>query len=64
LCGQLPVRIDKGPKGEPEFRFHVMDGNKEERVYRLIQTVVRRVRVLGETSGKHGSAKPAKPAAK
>ncbi len=44
LCGQLPVRLDKGPKGEPEFRFRVMDGNKEERAYRLIQTVVRRTR--------------------
>ncbi|GAC1633550.1 MAG: hypothetical protein NVS9B14_08480 [Candidatus Acidiferrum sp.] len=44
LCGALPIRIAKDAKGEPEFRFHVMDGNKEERVYRLIQTVVRRVR--------------------
>jgi hypothetical protein len=41
-----------------------MDGNKEERAYRLIQTVVRRVREAGEASGKHGSAKHAKPAAK
>ena len=57
LCGQLPVRIGKGPKGEPEFRFHVMDGNKEERVYRLLQTVVRRIREPGEVPGKHGSAK-------
>src|SRR6266849_1431420 len=31
LCGQLPVRLGKGSKGEPEFRFRVMDGNKEER---------------------------------
>lgn len=44
LCGALPVRVGKGPKGEPEFRFHVMDAAKEERVYRLNQTVVRRVR--------------------
>jgi hypothetical protein len=64
LCGQLPVRVGKGPKGEPEFRFRVMDGNKEERVYRLNQTVVRRVREAGGASGKHGSAKQAKPAAK
>lgn len=48
LCGQLPVRIGKGPKGEPEFRFRVMDGAKEERVYRLNQTVVRRVRGANE----------------
>lgn len=64
LCGQLPVRVGKGPKGEPEFRFRVMDGNKEERVYRLNQTVVRRVREAGGASGKHGSAKQTKPAAK
>src|SRR5215468_351236 len=44
LCGALPIRLTKGPKGEPEFRFKVMDGNREERAYRLIQTVVRRVR--------------------
>lgn len=62
LCGQLPIRLDKGPKGEPEFRFHVLDGNKEERVYRLTQTVVRRVREPGETVGKRGSIKPANPA--
>ena len=48
LCGALPVQLGKGPKGEPEFRFHVMEGAKEERVYRLNQTVVRRVR---ETAG-------------
>ncbi len=64
LCGQLPVRVGKGPKGEPEFRFRVMDGNKEERVYRLNQTVVRRVREAGVASGKHVSPKQAKPAAK
>jgi len=44
LCGALPIRIDAGPKGEPEFKFKLMDGGKEERTYRLIQTVVRRVR--------------------
>jgi hypothetical protein len=64
LCGQLPVRLGKGPKGEPEFRFRVMDGNKDELVYRLNQTVVRRVREPGVSSGKHASAKQAKPAAK
>lgn len=64
LCGQIPIRIGKGPKGEPEFRFRVMEGNKEERVYRLTQTVVRRIREPGEASGKHGPAKQAKPAAK
>jgi hypothetical protein len=44
LCGALPIQIGKSPKGEPEFRFHVTEKDKPERVYRLIQTVVRRVR--------------------
>ncbi|HVS73987.1 MAG TPA: SH3 domain-containing protein [Candidatus Acidoferrales bacterium] len=44
LCGALPILLDKGPNGEPQFRFHVKDGDKQERVYRLLQTVVRRVR--------------------
>jgi hypothetical protein len=61
LCGQLPIRTGKGPKDEPEFRFHVMDGDKGERVYRLMQTVVRRIREPGETSGKRVTAKRAKP---
>jgi len=43
LCGTFPVRVGKDAKSEPEFRFQLMD-KKEERVYRLIQTVVRRVR--------------------
>ncbi len=49
LCGALPVQVGKDAKGEPEFRFHVMDIGKEERVYHLIQTVVRRVREPSET---------------
>ncbi len=44
LCGAMPIRIGNGPQGEPEFRFHGMDGDKEDRVYHLVQTVVRRVR--------------------
>jgi Bacterial SH3 domain len=44
LCGTLPVQIGKGPKGEPEFRFHEMGGSKEERVYHLVQNVIRRIR--------------------
>jgi hypothetical protein len=43
LCGAFPVRVGKDAKLEPEFRFQSMD-KREERVYRLIQTVVRRVR--------------------
>jgi SH3-like domain-containing protein len=54
LCGMMPVRIGTGSKGEPEFRFRGKDinpvagksqvSNNDERVYRLIQTVVRRIR--------------------
>jgi hypothetical protein len=44
LCGALPLVVEKGPKGEPQFRFHLMDAGKPERVYHLLQTVVRRVR--------------------
>jgi hypothetical protein len=61
LCGGLPVRLGKGPKDEPEFRFHVVDRNKEERVYRLIQTVVRRIREPGEAASKRAAMKHAKP---
>jgi len=64
LCGQMPVRVGKGPKGEPEFRFRVMDSIKEERVYRLNQTVVRRVREGNDSAAKRSSVKAAKPAAK
>lgn len=64
LCGQMPMRVGKGPKGEPEFRFRVMDGNKEEHVYRLNQTVVRRVREGDNASSKRGPVKPAKPLVK
>jgi len=62
LCGQMPIRLDKGPKDEPEFRFHQMSGAKEERVYRLTQTVVRRVREPGDVSKKSGAASSAKVA--
>lgn len=44
FCGGLPIQVGKGSKGEPEFRFHEMDGTKELRVYHLVQTVVRRER--------------------
>jgi hypothetical protein len=67
LCGFLPVRVGKGPQGEPEFRFQAVDGEREERVYHLVQTVVRRVRAPGEiaSKGAHArAARPAKPAAR
>jgi Bacterial SH3 domain len=43
LCGAMPIRVGKGTQGEPEFRFLQKGGNKEERIYHLVQTVVRRV---------------------
>ena len=56
----MPIRVGKGPKGEPEFRFRVMGVNQEERVYRLNQTVVRRVREANDSTGKRSPAKAAK----
>src|ERR1700730_12209751 len=55
LCGIMPVQIGTGPKGEPEFRFRSKEANpsagnvanNDERIYRLIQTVVRRIREDG-----------------
>ena len=55
LCGAFPIQVGKGPKGEPEFRFHVMDGAKEERAYHLNQTVVRRIREENPSKKTHAS---------
>jgi len=44
LCGSLPIRIEKSSAGQPEFRFINADDRNNERAYRLVQTVVRRVR--------------------
>jgi SH3-like domain-containing protein len=63
VCGQLPVRIGKGPNDEPEFRFHPLDGGKEDRVYRLIQTVVRRI-PQGDEAIKKAARSTAKPSTK
>jgi hypothetical protein len=60
LCGALPVQVGRDSKGEPEFRFHVMDLGKEERVYHLIQTVVRRIRE--DKTGPTAKSHPAKKA--
>ena len=64
VCGELPVQIGKSPKGDPEFRFHEMDGNKEERIYRLMQTIVRRIREGTEAAKKPGRSARSKPPAK
>jgi len=63
LCGALPIRVGLGPKDEPEFRFREMDGEKLERTYRLMQTVVRRIREAGETKKPEGRRPAPKPAA-
>jgi SH3-like domain-containing protein len=83
LCGMMPVRIGTGPKGEPEFRFRSTEAklparktqgasaqvsSNDERVYRLIQTVVRRIREDGSIALPKSKSKapgkatnPAKP---
>jgi hypothetical protein len=43
LCGQFPIRASTTPDGA-EFRFAEIDENGAERVYRMKQTIVRRVR--------------------
>jgi len=40
----LPIRVGQSPAGQPEFRFVNADDQRNDRVYRLMQTVVRRVR--------------------
>ncbi len=61
LCGYFPIRVAKQPRtGDPEFRFIALDssGGKEERVYAMRQTSVRRVRESESPSPK--SSAPAK----
>jgi hypothetical protein len=43
LCGQFPIRASGTPDGA-EFRFAEIDEGGAERVYRMKQTIVRRVR--------------------
>ncbi|HVO59198.1 MAG TPA: hypothetical protein VMT51_16035 [Dongiaceae bacterium] len=50
LCGELPIRLATTAAGQPEFRFFTTDDSNHERVYRLIQTVVRRIRQDNETA--------------
>lgn len=69
LCGQMPIRLAKGPKGEPEFRFRAAttgakSSANEERVYRLIQTVVRRIREGGPVNVKKTKSKAPPPKVK
>jgi hypothetical protein len=57
LCGELPIQVSKNSSGQPEFRFRLM-GTNEERAYRLVQTIVRRIRESGEAA-KPGKSKVA-----
>jgi hypothetical protein len=52
LCGQFPIRASETPDGA-EFRFAEIDEGDAQRVYRMKQTIVRRVR---EGKPKAGSA--------
>jgi hypothetical protein len=52
LCGRFPIRTNATPDGA-EFRFAELDEGGAERVYRMKQTIVRRVR---EVQPKAGSA--------
>ncbi len=50
LCGSLPIRVGKSPAGEPEFHFETAGAKgEEERIYRMRQTTVRRVREAVKT---------------
>jgi len=46
LCGRLPIRVRKTPAGT-EFSFAAVGESEPERVYRMKQTTVRRVRNEG-----------------
>jgi hypothetical protein len=60
LCGRLPIQTGKSASGQPEFRFFNADDPQHERVYRLIQTVVRRIRDGEVVSPRARSAGPAR----
>jgi hypothetical protein len=63
LCGQMPIRVGKSSKSEPQFRFRSTGPDHEERVYRLMQTVVRRIRE-GSPPGTASKKSKASPKAK
>ncbi len=53
LCGRLPIRVAKDANGEPEFHFSAVGKTGyEERLYRMRQTVVRRVRESQESAAR------------
>ena len=60
VCGTLPIRAGKSLTGDPEFRFNEMGAPGSERVYRMRQTIVRRVREAGEGKNRMAARIPAK----
>jgi hypothetical protein len=65
VCGKLPVKLTQAtaPGGDVSFEFADLidkgaDGAPQQRVYRMHQTIVRRVRTEGEVAARH--AKPGK----
>jgi len=60
LCGKLPIRTAKTASGQAEFRFFNADDPQHERVYRLVQTVVRRIREGQVVAPRAKSAGPAR----
>ena len=56
LCGSLPIQVSRqAGTGDPEFRFKLVtkDGAKEDALYRMRQTTVRRVRDAQPEKKKH-----------
>jgi hypothetical protein len=60
VCGKLPVKLTQAtsPGGDASFTFEdLSDGSPEERVYRMHQTIVRRVREGGAQASKRPLSK-------
>ena len=60
VCGRLPVRLSPGttPGGDASFTFEDLSGGaSEQRLYRMHQTIVRRVRQSGAPGAKPANHK-------
>jgi hypothetical protein len=60
VCGQLPLKLTQAtiPGGDVSFAFaDVSSGDPEQRLYRMHQTMVRRVREDGAAPAKHRTRK-------
>jgi hypothetical protein len=60
LCGKLPVKLTAGttPGGDASFTFEDLSGGApDQRLYRMHQTIVRRIRQGGAPGGKPASHK-------